>query len=106
MRLTFKPSFSRALGLLGWLGLGFVQAGCAHPVVVAPSVAVHSRIGHFPVHAQVGVPGVVMYAPAPPRVVYVPRVDVPVHGWRHRHDHHNDRRGGHRGQRGHGDGHR
>jgi hypothetical protein len=66
------------------LGLGLMQVGCAHPVVVEPSVTVHSRIGHVPVYTQVGVPGPVyyapprvIYAPPPPRVVYVPQVHVP-----------------------------
>lgn len=88
-----KSSFSRALALFGLLGLGVVQVGCAHPVVVEPSVVVHSRIGHFPVYAQVGVPGPVIYAPPPPppRVVYVPRVVAPVYGWGHGHE----RRWGH-----------
>ena len=86
MRFSVKPSFSRAMALLGLLALGFAQVGCAHPVVVEPSVSVHSRMGHFPVYAQVGVPGPVIYAPPPrvvyappppPRVVYVPRVYAP-----------------------------
>jgi hypothetical protein len=92
MRYLFKPFFSRTIALLGLLGLGLAQVGCAHPVVVEPSVSVHSRIGHFPVYSQVGVPGPVMYAPSPrviyappppPRVVFVPRVAAPVHGWGH-----------------------
>jgi hypothetical protein len=95
MRYPFKPSFSRAMALLGLLGLGLAQVGCAHPVVVQPSVSVHSRIGHLPVYTQVGVPGPVIYAPPPrviyappppPRVVYVPRVYAPVYGWGHGHD--------------------
>lgn len=117
MLYSFKPSLSRAMALLGLLGLGVVQVGCAHPVVVEPSVTVHSRIGHYPVYAQVGVPGPVIYAPPPrviyappppPRVVYVPRVYGPPHDWGHgherRHRDHDD--GGHgRGawdHRGHG----
>jgi hypothetical protein len=95
MRYPFKPSFSRAMALLGLLGLGLAQVGCAHPVVVQPLVSVHSRIGHLPVYTQVGVPGPVIYAPPPrviyappppPRVVYVPRVSAPVYGWGHGHD--------------------
>ena len=106
MRYSFKPFFSRAMALLGLVGLGVVQTGCAHPVVFEPSVSVHSRIGHDPVYAQVGVPGPVYYAPPrviyippPPRVVYVPRVHVPwghppaqIRGRGHGHD---------RGHRGH-----
>ena len=71
MLFQFKSSFSRSLALLGMLGLGLVQGGCAHPVVVEPSVSVHSRIGHVPIYSQVGVPGSVYYAP-PPRVIYAP----------------------------------
>jgi hypothetical protein len=95
MRYPFKPSFSRAIALLGLLGLGLTQVGCAHTVVVEPSVSVHSRIGHIPFYSQVGVSGPVIYAPPPrviyapsppPRVVYVPRVYAPVYGWGHGHD--------------------
>ena len=108
MLFQFKSSFSRSLALLGMLGLGWVQVGCAHPVVIEPSVSVHSRIGHVPVYAQVGVPGSVHYAPPPrviyappprviyvppppPRVVFVPRAHVPwghppVQIWGHGHD--------------------
>ena len=67
---SFKLSFSRAIALLGLLGLGLTQVGCAHSVV-EPSVSVHSRIGHFPVYSQVGVPGSVYYGPQP-RVIYAP----------------------------------
>ena len=85
MLFQFKSPFSRSWALLGLLGLGLMQGGCAHPVVVEPSVTVHSRIGHVPVYTQVGVPGPVYYAPPrviyvpapPPRVVVVPQVHVP-----------------------------
>ena len=85
MLFPFKSSFSRPLALLGLLGLALVQVGCAHPLVVEPSVSVHSRIGHAPVYGHVGVPGPVYYGPPrviyapppPPRVIYVPRVHVP-----------------------------
>jgi hypothetical protein len=96
MPFSFKPSFSRAMALLGLLGLGLAQVGCAHSVAVEPSVTVHSRIGHYPVYAQVGVPGSVIYAPPPrviyappppPRVVFVPRFVAPGHGWVHGNDH-------------------
>jgi hypothetical protein len=113
MLFQFKSSFSRSLTLLGMLGLGWVQVGCAHPVVIEPLVSVHSRIGHFPVYAQVGVPGpvysapprviyappprVIYVPPPPPRVVFVPRAPVPwdhpsAQIWGHGHD---------RGHRGH-----
>ena len=111
MRYSFKLSFSRTVALLGLLGLGFLQVGCAHPVEVVPSITVHSRIGHVPVYTQVGVPGRVIYAPPPrviyvppPSVVYVPRVLAPDHGWGHGHE----RRWGHerKHRHHHGDGHR
>ena len=107
MCYPFKPSFSRAIALLGLLGLGLAQVGCAHPLVVEPSVSVHSRIGHVPVYTQVGVPASVHYAPPPrviyappgviyappppPRVVFVPRAHVPwghppAQIWGHGHD--------------------
>jgi hypothetical protein len=121
MLYPLKSSFSRALGLVGLLALGLVQGGCAHPVFVEPSVTVHSRIGHFPVHAQVGLPGQVIYAPPPrviyapsppPRVVYVPRAVASVDGWGHGHERRwgqerrhqqRDERGNGRGGRGHRD---
>ena len=93
---SFKLTFSRVIALLSLLGLGLAQVGCAHSVV-EPSVSVHSRIGHFPVYPQIGMPGPVIYGPPPrviyappppPRVVYVPRVHAPVHGWGHGHDGH------------------
>ena len=94
---SFKLSFSRAIARLGLLGLGLTQVGCAHSVV-EPYVSVHSRIGHFPVYTQIGVPGPAIYSPPPrviyappPRVLYSPRVFVPVHGWEHGHE----RRWGH-----------
>ncbi len=95
MRFSFKSSISRTMTVLGLLGLSFMQAGCAHPVVVEPSVSVSSRIGHFPVYAQVGVPGPVVvmpqapvyYAPPPPRVIYAPQVYGPAYGWRSGHEH-------------------
>lgn len=75
MLFPFKSSFSRPLAMLGLLGLALAQVGCAHPVMVEPSVSVHSRIGHASVYGHVGVPGPVYYAP--PRVIYVPREHVP-----------------------------
>lgn len=82
------------MALLGLLGLGVAQVGCAHPVLLEPSVSVHTRIGHFPVYGQIGVPGPVYYGPPhviyapppPPRVVHVPRVYAPGHGWGQGHD--------------------
>ena len=109
MPYSFKPSFSRAIALFGLLGLGLAQVGCAHPVYVEPAVVVHSRVGQYPVYAQVGVPGPVIYAPPPrviytpppPRVVYVPRVVTPGYEWGHGHERRwgYDRREGGRGER-------
>jgi hypothetical protein len=71
MSSQFFKIWSRKFLLLGGLALGLSQVGCAHPLVVQPSVAVSSRIGHFPVYAQVGIPGPVVMVP-PPRVIYAP----------------------------------
>jgi hypothetical protein len=118
--LVLKTAVRKA-ALLGSLALGLSQVGCAHPVVMEPSVVFSSQIGHAPVYAQVGVPGPVIYGPPrviyappppPPRVVYAPPMYRPVPGWGHGHGH--DRRLGHdrheggRGERrddrrGHGD---
>jgi hypothetical protein len=110
MLFPFKSSFSRPLALLGLLGLALMQVGCAHPLVVEPSVSVHSRIGHAPVYGHVGVPSPVYYGPPrviyappppprviyapppPPRVIYVPRAHPPAQIWGPGHDR------GHRGQ--------
>ena len=94
MLFQFKSPFSRSWALLGLLGLGLMQGGCAHPVVVEPSVTVHSRIGHVPVYTQVGVPGRVNYAPPrviyapapPPRMVFVPRAHPPAQIWDNGHN--------------------
>jgi hypothetical protein len=85
MLFPFKSSFSRPLAWLGLLGVALMQAGCAHPVYVEPSVSVHSLIGHAQVYGHVGVPGPIYYAPPrvvyapppPPRVIYVPQVHGP-----------------------------
>lgn len=103
---------TRAVWLLGMTGLGLAQTGCAHPVWVEPSVAVHARVGgpvYGPAVPMYGPSAVVVtqapvwggvHAPAympPPRVV----VPAPVYrpGWwgghhEHRHGH------GHRGHGG------
>jgi hypothetical protein len=91
MRFTVKHSMSKAVSVLGLLGAAFTQVGCAHPVVVEPSVAFSTHIGHASVYGQVGVPGPVIYAPAParlyaphvpfPRVIYGPPVYRVAPGW-------------------------
>lgn len=65
MRFSVPNAISRAAYLLGLLGAAFAQTGCAHPVMVEPSVVIHSRIGHPQVYAH----------PAP-SVVYYPQVMV------------------------------
>lgn len=79
------------------LVLGLTQVGCAHPIVVEPSVVVHSRMGHAPVYAQERVPVSVWVMPQP-RVIYVPQVYGPAHGWKgqgaQRHAHRHDGRDG------------
>jgi hypothetical protein len=89
----FKHSVNKSLGLLGLLSLGFVQAGCAHQVMVEPAVVFNSRLGDASVSVQVGVPGVVVFPPPhvvysspQPRVIYAPLgYSVPVyrnpHAW-------------------------
>ena len=122
--LLFKTWGRKAL-LLGSLALGLSQVGCAHPVVMEPSVSFSTQIGHAPVYAQVGLPGAVFYgqpqviytSPPPPRVIYAQPVyrsapawgyGVPYrHGWGHdrheggRGERRDERRDGRRG--GHGD---
>lgn len=107
--------WSRRFVLLGGMALGLTQVGCAHPLVVEPSVTVSSRIGHFPVYGQVGLPAHTVLMPAPhsiyappPRVIYAPppvyrsapvwgHVQPPRHAWGHdrreaRHSDRSDRR--------------
>lgn len=109
----------RLWALGGALALGLTQAGCAHPVVVEPSVVVSSRIGHAPIHAQIGWPAPVVVVP-PPRVIYAPPAPVvlappvyrPAPGWApghgragwngHRQHRGHDRDHGHDGDRDHG----
>jgi len=116
--LVLKTAVRKA-ALLGSLALGLSQVGCAHPVVMEPSVVFSSQIGHAPVYAQVGVPGPVIYGtprviyappPPPPRVVYAPPVYRPVPVWGHGegqrwgHERHESGRGERRDdRRGHGD---
>lgn len=80
---------------LGLLAVSLSQAGCAHPVMVQPSVVVQARIGapvypSYPVYGQV-YRGAPVYAASPvvvPAPVYVqPRVLLPVPGWTGRHGH-------------------
>ena len=83
----------RALLPLG-LALGLVQAGCAQPVMVQPSVVISSQIGRAPVYAQLGMPApmVVMPPPgvmyAPPPVVYGPPMYRPAPAWGWGYGHH------------------
>lgn len=95
MSMLINKTWPRKALLVGSLVLGLTQVGCAHPVFVEPSVVIHSRVGQFPVHAQIGLPGPMIYAPPPrviyappppPRVVFVPRVHAPVYAWGHGHD--------------------
>jgi len=67
----FKTGSRWAMLLLS-LAAGLSQVGCAYPVTVQPSVAVSSRVGQFPIYAQVGVPGPMVVMP--PQVIYAPPV--------------------------------
>jgi len=88
-------TWSRKALLMGSLMLGLAQVGCAHPVMVEPSVVVHSRMGHAPVYAQERVPVPVWVIPQP-RVIYLPQVYGPVIGLERRNEqrnvHRHDRR--------------
>ncbi len=89
---VFKTAVRKA-SLLGALALGLTQVGCAHPVVMEPSVVISSRIGQAPIYAQVGIPAPVMVMPpprvvyAPPQVMYAPPAYWPAPAWGHGHDH-------------------
>lgn len=93
------------LGLWAGLLLGLAQVGCAHPVVVEPSVVISSSMVYPPFYHRapgpvvVPAPRPIYLPPPPPRVVYVPPVyaqpiDRFAPGWAD---------GGHHGAR---DGHR
>ena len=106
---------SRALWLLGLVGLGLSQTGCAQPVWIEPSVAVQARIGgpvYGPAMPMYGPPPVVVTA-APvwggmPAPVYMPpRVVVPAPvyrpgWWGGYHGHHHEYGRGEYGRGGHG----
>ena len=89
---VFKTTARKAM-LLGALALGLAQVGCAHPVVMEPSVVISSRIGQAPIYAQVGIPAPVMVMPpprviyAPPQVVYAPPMHWSAPAWGRGHDH-------------------
>lgn len=108
MFMLLIKTAARKAALFGSLALGLSQVGCAHPVVVEPSVVFSSQIGHAPVYAQVGVPGPVIYGPPrviytppapPPRVIYAPPVYRVAPGWGHGHHWGQDRHEGGRGER-------
>ena len=67
MRSVLSLMRSRAATLMGVCGLALMQAACAHPVMVEPSVVVQARLGG-PVYGSVYAP---LYGP-PPVVVAPP----------------------------------
>lgn len=71
MSIHMFNTWGRKMGLLGCLALGLTQVGCAHPVMVEPSVAISSHIGYPSVYAQVQVPGPMVVMPSP-RAIYMP----------------------------------
>jgi hypothetical protein len=114
MSLLHKLLRSQAALALGLLTLTLAQTGCAHPVLMEPSVVVQARVGgpvygapHMQVYGQfyggsyapapVVVSPASVWLPPPPPVVMVPRPYGP--GWR-------GERYGHGHERGHGWGHR
>ena len=95
MSTHFLKTTIRRAWLLGGLALGLSQVGCAHPVVMEPSVVVSSQIGRASVYAQMDMPSPVIYgqprviyAPPPLRVIYAPPMYRPAPGWGHGHDRH------------------
>jgi hypothetical protein len=103
MRFSVKHSMSKAVYVLGLLGAAFTQTGCAHPVMVQPSVMIQPSVGYAQVygHQQVypqvygqpysqpyGAAQVVVMPRVVPPVVYSPPVYRPVYGFGY---------GGHRG---------
>lgn len=95
MRTVLSLIRSRAAALLGVCGLALMQAACAHPVMVEPSVVVQARLGG-PVYGSVyaplyGPPPVVvapqpMWVAPPPAVMLAPRIGPPM-GYYPRHHH-------------------
>lgn len=73
MRFSIKHSISKAAALLGLLGAAFVQTGCAHPVMVEPSVVIQSRIAYPQVYGPQVVSSIGYY----PQVVVRPSVVYP-----------------------------
>jgi hypothetical protein len=116
MRFSVKHSMSKAIYVLGLLGAAFTQTGCAHPVMVQPSVMIQPSVGyaqvygHAHAHRYPSAPVVVVPRVAPPVVygrpplmyappVYVSPVRRPVYGSGHSryggHESGHDRRGRH-----------
>lgn len=107
MRPLLSLIRSRTAAVLGVCGLALMQAACAHPVMVEPSVVVQARLGgpvYGSVYAPLYGPPPVVVAPqpmwvGPPPLVVSPRAWVPPG---HRHHHHRwhgqglDRGWGHR----------
>ncbi|MBM3386606.1 MAG: hypothetical protein FJY36_02920 [Betaproteobacteria bacterium] len=100
MRPVLTLMRSRVAAWLGVCGLVLMQAACAHPVVLEPSVVVQGRIGG-PVYGEVHAGPMYGSAPvlvAPPPVVLPPRTVwlrpavVAPRAWlppgHHRHHHH------------------
>lgn len=99
MRFSFKPSISRAMTLFGLLGLGVVQTGCAHPVVVEPQVVVHASVGYPRAYAPLVVMPRVLVAPPP--VLYAPPIYRPAPWWGHQDHGYSESKHGHGYRRGH-----
>ena len=114
MKTLFTQLRTRAALWLGLAAMALSQSGCAHPVMVQPSVVVQARVGgpaYATAHGTVvyGPPPVVMapapiWLPPPPPVVMAPPMVLPAPYPPHAH-YRPLWRGEHRGH-GHGWGHR
>ena len=87
MRFSVKHSISKAACLLGLLGAAFAQTGCAHPVMVQPSVMIQPGVGYPHAYGSAYPGASVMVVPrVAPQVVYsapvyAPPVYRPVYGY-------------------------
>ena len=112
MRFSVKHSISKAACLLGLFGAAFAQTGCAHPMLVQPSVMIQPQVGYPQVYGQqqvypqvygqpYGAASMVVMPRMAPQVVYSPPVYRPVYGYGFG-GYRGYGHGGHEGHEGHG----